>query len=511
MVRLSRRRRPVPDPRKTANSRNGSAGAGCARSPSRWRCSPWWSSSTWPPSSGSAATWPAEDVNCAWQGRGEVAKSHHSPLAIRHSPLPDQRHDRHTQPPAQPPAPRHRRVVRACWCRHGGGGLRRGAALPHVLRGHGLRRHAEAGHGRLERMLEQDRRRPLRRQRGARPAVALRAGRRPRMTVKLGENAVAVYRATNSSDKRIVATAAYNIFPEIAASYFSKIECFCFTEQVLEPGQSAELAAQLLHRPRHRHRQGRQARHPRDGVLHVLSPAATPGRGREADQQVRIAAAGTRTPSGTQDDERGRDHGRRPRREASRLSPREPEPLAACSARCAPSSPRWAASSGCARWAAARACSACAGRRCSRPAFAGILLHHVHVVARRDQGGARRRPHAGGAAAPALRHDPVHRLGGDVLRRLVLGLLRRLAVPRRHPSPGGHHARRRHRGDQADDRHGGAQRAHRRPLAAQAQRQLPRHLRSVGPAAGQHADPADCPAPPSPGRTTRCCRTTARA
>ena len=62
------------------------------------------------------------------------------------------------------------------------------------------------------------------------------------MSVKLGENAVATYKATNLSDKRIVATAAYNIFPEIAASYFNKIECFCFTEQVLEPGQTAELA-----------------------------------------------------------------------------------------------------------------------------------------------------------------------------------------------------------------------------------------------------------------------------
>jgi cytochrome c oxidase subunit 3 len=38
-------------------------------------------------------------------------------------------------------------------------------------------------------------------------------------------------------------------------------------------------------------------------------------------------------------------------------------------------------------------------------------------------------PHPGGAAAPALRHDPVHRLGGDVLRRLVLELVRLLAVP----------------------------------------------------------------------------------
>jgi cytochrome c oxidase assembly protein subunit 11 len=62
------------------------------------------------------------------------------------------------------------------------------------------------------------------------------------MTVKLGENAVATYKATNLSGKRIVATAAYNIFPEVAASYFNKIECFCFTEQVLEPGQTAELA-----------------------------------------------------------------------------------------------------------------------------------------------------------------------------------------------------------------------------------------------------------------------------
>ena len=62
------------------------------------------------------------------------------------------------------------------------------------------------------------------------------------MTVKLGENAVATYRATNTSDRRIVATATYNILPEIAAPYFNKVQCFCFTEQALEPGQTAELA-----------------------------------------------------------------------------------------------------------------------------------------------------------------------------------------------------------------------------------------------------------------------------
>ncbi len=61
------------------------------------------------------------------------------------------------------------------------------------------------------------------------------------MTVRLGENLMAYYRATNTSDRPIAATAAYNIAPGIAASYFNKIDCFCFTEQVLQPGESAEL------------------------------------------------------------------------------------------------------------------------------------------------------------------------------------------------------------------------------------------------------------------------------
>jgi cytochrome c oxidase assembly protein subunit 11 len=62
------------------------------------------------------------------------------------------------------------------------------------------------------------------------------------MAVKLGENVVATYRATNLSDKRIVASATYNILPELSAPYFNKIECFCFTEQALEPGETADLS-----------------------------------------------------------------------------------------------------------------------------------------------------------------------------------------------------------------------------------------------------------------------------
>jgi cytochrome c oxidase assembly protein subunit 11 len=60
------------------------------------------------------------------------------------------------------------------------------------------------------------------------------------MTVRIGENALAFYRAVNTSDRPVTGTATYNILPEVAAAYFSKIQCFCFTEQVLEPGKTVE-------------------------------------------------------------------------------------------------------------------------------------------------------------------------------------------------------------------------------------------------------------------------------
>ncbi|MBO0766388.1 MAG: cytochrome c oxidase assembly protein [Hyphomicrobiaceae bacterium] len=61
------------------------------------------------------------------------------------------------------------------------------------------------------------------------------------MTVKVGENAEAHFRATNLSDHRIVGSATYNVAPDFAAAYFDKVECFCFTEQALEAGQTADL------------------------------------------------------------------------------------------------------------------------------------------------------------------------------------------------------------------------------------------------------------------------------
>ncbi len=61
------------------------------------------------------------------------------------------------------------------------------------------------------------------------------------MDVKIGENKLAFYRATNPSDKPVKGTATFNVAPEAAGRYFNKIECFCFTEQVLQAGESVEM------------------------------------------------------------------------------------------------------------------------------------------------------------------------------------------------------------------------------------------------------------------------------
>lgn len=59
------------------------------------------------------------------------------------------------------------------------------------------------------------------------------------MRLRIGETAIAFYEAHNPSDTPVAGTASYNVTPDAAGGYFSKIECFCFTEQVLAPGETA--------------------------------------------------------------------------------------------------------------------------------------------------------------------------------------------------------------------------------------------------------------------------------
>jgi cytochrome c oxidase assembly protein subunit 11 len=59
--------------------------------------------------------------------------------------------------------------------------------------------------------------------------------------VRIGENNLAFYRATNRSSVPLIGTATFNVTPEQAGAFFNKVECFCFTEQRLEPGESIEM------------------------------------------------------------------------------------------------------------------------------------------------------------------------------------------------------------------------------------------------------------------------------
>ncbi len=59
-------------------------------------------------------------------------------------------------------------------------------------------------------------------------------------TVKIGETGLAYFKVTNNSDKPVTGHAVYNVVPEQAASYFQKLECFCFSDQTIAPGKTVE-------------------------------------------------------------------------------------------------------------------------------------------------------------------------------------------------------------------------------------------------------------------------------
>lgn len=67
--------------------------------------------------------------------------------------------------------------------------------------------------------------------------------------VKVGENRLVYFHAENRASTAIVGHAAYNVAPENAARYFSKIQCFCFSEQRLEAGESVDMPVSFFVAP----------------------------------------------------------------------------------------------------------------------------------------------------------------------------------------------------------------------------------------------------------------------
>jgi cytochrome c oxidase assembly protein subunit 11 len=60
-------------------------------------------------------------------------------------------------------------------------------------------------------------------------------------TVTVGAKDMAIFIAKNMSDKPVTGTASFNVTPTQAGAYFTKIQCFCFTQQTLQPGQEVRM------------------------------------------------------------------------------------------------------------------------------------------------------------------------------------------------------------------------------------------------------------------------------
>ena len=61
------------------------------------------------------------------------------------------------------------------------------------------------------------------------------------MEIRIGETGLAFYEAYNPTDRPIAGSASYNVAPYEAGGFFTKIDCFCFEEQVLQPGERVSM------------------------------------------------------------------------------------------------------------------------------------------------------------------------------------------------------------------------------------------------------------------------------
>lgn len=72
----------------------------------------------------------------------------------------------------------------------------------------------------------------------------------PEVHIRLGEEKLAFFAAQNRSDKPLVGHATFNVTPTKAGVYFNKIQCFCFTEERLDPGARVDMPVDFFVDPK---------------------------------------------------------------------------------------------------------------------------------------------------------------------------------------------------------------------------------------------------------------------
>lgn len=73
------------------------------------------------------------------------------------------------------------------------------------------------------------------------PALGWRfEAERSEVTARIGETQTIFYKITNTTSRPVTGIATYNVQPALAAAHFVKIQCFCFTDTTLQPGESIE-------------------------------------------------------------------------------------------------------------------------------------------------------------------------------------------------------------------------------------------------------------------------------
>ena len=138
----------------------------------------------------------------------------------------------------------------------------------------------------------------------------------------LGEPSMALFTVVNHADQPVTGQAAFNVTPARPARYFDKIQCFCFTEQTLQPGETVEMPVIFFVDPDDRSPTRTRAHRARSPCPTRSSPT---GRRRRAGQR-RSAGIGRPTPASQ---EIGHDEHRGPRRTTgdARWPPRAEAPL----------------------------------------------------------------------------------------------------------------------------------------------------------------------------------------